>query len=76
MKDNDNQDIKLLVRLRGNTETKAEKPAAEENDSKQGGKPASKASKQVTPNQSKLTDKKDAKKPNKNNSQVAASSKT
>ncbi len=75
MKDNDNQDIKLLVRLRGNADNKSEKPATDENDTKQAGKPASKASKQATPNQSKLTDKKDAKKPTKNNSQQAVASK-
>jgi len=74
MKDIDNQDIKLLVRLRGNAEPKADKLTSEENDSKQAGKPASKGSKQTSVNQTKSSDKKDAKKPNKNNSQLTASS--
>ena len=75
MKDNDNQDIKLLVRLRGNADTKAEKQVIEEPEAKQAGKQVSKPSKQATPNLSKLTDKKDAKKPTKNNSQQVAASK-
>jgi len=75
MKENDNQDIKLLVRLRGNTDIKQEKPITEEGDSKQSGKTGTKANKQQTPLQTKPNDKKDNKtKPIKNNSQQPATS--
>lgn len=76
MKDNENQDVKLLVRLRGTGEPKPDKTASEENESKQAGKPAAKGSKQTSVNQSKSTDKKEGKnKPSKNNSQQTPLSK-
>lgn len=75
MKDYDNQDIKLLVRLRGNVETKPEKASIEESENKQIRKQGSKNTTQINTNQSKLPDKKDAKKATKNNSQQQAASK-
>ena len=71
---NDNQDIKLLVRLRGNVENKSEKTSNDEPDNKQAAKANAKTAKQTNPNQSKSTDKKDAKKPAKNNSQQSVAS--
>ncbi len=75
MKDNDFQDIKLLVRLRGVGEGKPPiQPTEESIDSKQSKQANAKGPKQNTPNQSKPNEKKDAKKPSKTNPQQSEKS--